>query len=65
MTKKYSVHGDIYTALEYGKFFLDKVYTETEGQSEDPKKMTDAEIEEWAIEFLAERMLEDEEVFEI
>ncbi|KIL12213.1 MAG: hypothetical protein ACQEWR_08865 [Bacillota bacterium] len=63
--RKYSVDERTYTLLEYGKEYLKKTYKETNGASIDPRTLTDEEIMSHGLEFLNERMMEDENVFEI
>ncbi|NOL36822.1 hypothetical protein [Bacillus safensis] len=63
--RKYSVDERTYTLLEYGKEYLEKTYKETNGASIDPRTLTDEKIMSRGLEFLNERMMEDENVFEI
>ncbi|MCY8063867.1 hypothetical protein MOC76_16375 [Bacillus spizizenii] len=62
--RKFSVHGKVYTLVEYGKHMLEKSYKESDGATKNPYIMSKEEIEDFAIDLLKERMFEDEEVFE-
>ncbi|WIT27850.1 hypothetical protein [Bacillus phage SPbetaL6] len=62
--RKFSVHGKVYTLVEYGIIMLEKSYKESDGATKNPYIMSKKEIEDFAIDLLKERMFEDEEVFE-
>jgi len=65
MVRTFSIHGKTYSLCEYGLFMLNKTYRESEGYTQNPAEMSKSEIEEWALELLEDRMLEDEEVYEM
>lgn len=62
--RKFSVHGKVYSLVEYGKLMLEKSYKESDRATKNPYTMSNKEIEDFAIDLLQERMFEDEEVFE-
>ncbi|MEC2403284.1 hypothetical protein ABES35_16590 [Bacillus subtilis] len=62
--RKFSVHGKVYTLVEYGKHMLEKSYKESDGATKNPYIMSKEEIEDFAIDLIQERIFEDEEVFE-
>ncbi|TWG61222.1 hypothetical protein [Bacillus subtilis] len=62
--RRFSVHGEVYTFVEYGRLMLEKSYKESDGATKNPYIMSKEEIEDFVIDLLKERMFEDEEVFE-
>lgn len=59
------IDGEKFTQLKYGKFMLEKTFSESNGATLDPKSMTVKEISEWGLQFILEQMNEREDIKEI
>ncbi|MCK2000813.1 hypothetical protein MZM54_05345 [[Brevibacterium] frigoritolerans] len=63
--RTFNVDGTIFTEQSYGEFMINKQFEESAGATINPEELTKVQIREIGLQTLEDRMMEDENVYEI